>query len=118
MKVLVKSDVYNICNRIKKFDNSYHLVFDNVSNKYEVYTSKLSSSVELISGRVLSFVCTIPFNQLDTRVIQYLYETSIDNWQNFIAKLDEENKQIEKQNELKLKTQSMEICENKLRQLT
>lgn len=118
MKVLVKSDVYDICNRIKKFDSSYYIVFNDATNKYEIYSSNLTKDVELISGRVLSYVCVLPFHQLDARVIQYLYDTSIENWESLIAEMDKSNKQLERNNELKLKQESLLIAENKLRQLT
>ena len=116
MKILVKSDVYNICNRIKKFDSSYYLVFNTVSNKYEIYSTRLTQSVELVSGRVLSYVCSLPYGELDERTIKYLYDTSIENWENIINKIDKDNKNLEYQNELKLKNESLLIAENTLRQ--
>ncbi len=118
MKILVKSDVFNICNRIKKFDASYYIVFDNALNKYQIYSSKLTQVVELISGRVLSYVSTIPYAELDVRTLQYLYDTSIENLDKLIDRLDADNQMLEQTNQLKLKQQSLMIAENKLRQLT
>ena len=118
MKILVKSDVYNICNRVKKFDTSYYIVFNTVSNMYEIYSSRLYQNVELISGRVLSYVCTLPYTELDERVIKYLYDTSIDRLDDIIAKIDSDNNELEIKQNNKLKNQSLLIAENKLRQLT
>ncbi|MBQ8522777.1 MAG: hypothetical protein IJ458_03855 [Clostridia bacterium] len=118
MKILVKSDVFDICNRIKKFDSNYCIVFNNVSNKYEVYSAKLTDSVDLISGRVLSYICTLPYDCLDARSIKYLYDTSVENIDDIITQIDKQNKELERQNELKLKQQSLIIAEHKLRQLT
>lgn len=118
MKILVKSDVYNICNRIKKFDSSYRIVFNTMSNNYEVYSTNLTSSVELVGGVVLSYVCVLPYKQLDERVIKYLYDTSVNNFEKILADIDKQNEQLEYSNELKLKHNTLNIMENKLRQLT
>ena len=118
MKILVKSDTYNICNRIKKFDSSYRLVFDTVSNMYEVYSTKLNLSVELIGGVLLSYVLRIPYQQLDERVIKHLYDTSTDNIENIIKEIENTNQQLECESDAKLKYESLVLAENRLRQLT
>lgn len=118
MKILIRGDVYNICNRIKNFDASYRVVYDTGLNKYKIYSIKLSGVSEIIGGVELSYVCTIPYEELDERTIKYLYNTSIENIDSFIKSLDDENNKLERQNELKLKQQSMQIAETKLRQLT
>ena len=118
MKILVKSDVYNICNRIKKFDSTYYLVFNTIGNKYEVYSTRLTQAVEVIGGVVLSYVCSLPYKELDERSIKYLYSTSIENIDNLIDMIDKENQQLEHQNETKSRKESLLIMENQLRQLT
>ena len=118
MKILVKSDVYNICNRIKKFDCSYKVVFNTFNNQYEIYSTKLGQSIEVISGVVLSYVCTLPYKQLDYRTIKYLHDTSVENIQNLIDKIDKSNHQLERENQTKIINQSVEFVENRLRQLT
>ena len=118
MKIIVKSDIYNICNRIKKFDVSYRVVYDIVADMYQIYSTRLSKSVELISGTPLSYVCTLPYDSLDVRAIQHLYNTRVENIEDIINKIDEDNKRIEYENQLRLKNQSLNIAENTLRQLT
>ena len=118
MKILVKSDVYDICNRIKKFDATYRLVFNTLSNAYEVYSTALSQSVEIISGVILSYVCTLPYNQLDERAIRYLYDTSVDNLEDIIKQIDKHNQVLEQQNDLQVVTNTALTFENRLRQLT
>ncbi|MFQ6724494.1 MAG: hypothetical protein ACLRFE_04115 [Clostridia bacterium] len=118
MKILVKSDVFDICNRIKKFDSTYRLIYNTVNNKYEVYSTKLTQSIELVSGLVLSYVCSLPFKELDARVIKYLYDTSIDNIDNILKQIDNQNNELERSAEQELKMQSLQIAENKLRQST
>ena len=41
MKILIKSDVFNICNRVKSFDSSYRVVYDLSTNKYQIYSKIL-----------------------------------------------------------------------------
>lgn len=118
MKILVKSDTYNICNRIKKFDSTYKLVFDTISNVYEIYSTKLHLDVELIGGVPLSYVLRLPYQQLDERVVKYLYDTSTDNIENIIKDIEKNNQQIEYECDAKLKYESLMLAENKLRQLT
>ena len=118
MKILVKSDVYNINKRIKKFDSSYRLVYNTASKRYEIYSNRLGFAVELVGGVPLSYVCEIPYAELDMRVIQHLYDTSVENIESIIKKIDDENLRLERQSESKVIQQSLEIAENKLRQLT
>lgn len=118
MKTLVKSDTYNICKRIKNFDASYCLVWDNVLNMFQVYSTRLAGAVQYIQGKALSYVCGLPYNQLDVRAIKYLYSTTIENIDSIINQIDNQNKQLEQINNTKLTNQSLSIAENKLRQLT
>lgn len=118
MKILVKSDIYNICNRIKKFDSTYRLVFDTISKVYEIYSTKLHLGIELIGGVPLSYVLKIPYQQLDARTIKYLYDTSMDNIESIIDDIENSNQKIERENEQRLKYESIMLAENRLRQLT
>lgn len=118
MKILVKSDTFDMCNRVKRFDSSYRIVFDNVSNVYEIYSTKLHLDVELIGGVPLSYVLRLPYQQLDERIIKYLYDTSVDNIKNIIKDIEDNNKQIEYEADKKLKYESLILAENRLRQLT
>ena len=118
MKILVKSDTYNICNRVKNFDQSYRVVYNTVPNRYEIYSSHLQADVELVSGVPLSYVCSIPYNELDNRTIKHLYCTKVENIQDIVDEIDKQNKKVENEYHQKLKEQSLLIAENRLRQLT
>lgn len=118
MKILVKSDVYNICNRIKKFDQTYCLVFDTDCKRYQIYSSCCGETVELIGGIALSYVCGLPYSELDERVVSYLYYTCIENIDSIISQIDTQNKNLEHKNEQELLNQSIDAFENKMRQLT
>lgn len=118
MKILIKSDVYNICKRIQNFDKSYRLIYDTNTKQYKIYSIKSHQIFELIDGIKLSYVCTLPYNELDERSIKHLYNTSIDNINEIVNQMDKYNQKLEHEKQLKLKNQSLEVAENKLRQLT
>lgn len=118
MKILIKNDLYNICNRVKKFDASYRVVYDNVLRSYEIYSTNLNRPIELIGWTPLSYVCTLPYDELDIRTIQYLYDTSIENVEDILNMIDKNNKDIERCANQKIKHQSLTLAENKLRQLS
>lgn len=118
MKVVLNSDVYNICKRVKKFDSSYYVVYDLKTEKYLIYTDVLVNNFEVIGNRKLSYVCTIPYAQLDIRTIKHLYATQVENLQEIIKQIDEQNLMLEKINHDKIKNQALGVAENKLRQLT
>ena len=79
MKILIDKDIYNICSRIKKFDKNYILIYDTDISKYKVYSSQINGVSETICNKKLSYVCTLPFDELDMRTIKYLYDTRIEN---------------------------------------
>ena len=118
MKVLINNDVFEISNRVKKFDSSYRVVYDNEKDKYQIYSTVLNGAIEIIGGIQLTYVCTLPYRELDKRSIDYLYATSINNIDDFIKQLDIDNKNLEHREQLKLKEEALVVAENKLRQLT
>ena len=118
MKILIKNDMYNMCNRIKKFDRNYKIVYDTDLSNYQIYSIAKGSLAECINGVELSYICTIPFAELDIRVIKYLYDTQVDNIENILKRIDEQNCILENENQLKLQHQASRLAEDKLRQLT
>ena len=118
MKILIKSDVYNICNRVKDFDVSYKVVYDTKLNKYQIYSTRLTGVNEMVEGVRLDYICTLPYGELDARAIKYLYDTRVENIEELINKIDINNQRLERDSELKACQQSSIIAENTLRQLT
>lgn len=118
MKILVKTDVFDICKRIKNFNSTYCVVYDLTTKKYSIYSTKLGSSVELISGRILSYICSLPYNELDERALKYLHDTKVENIEEIISNIEKENQTLEQINNKKVAEISIALAENKLRQLT
>lgn len=118
MKILIKNDMYNIASRIKKFDRSYYLVFDTNKNVYQIYSSNITNSFEVISSIKLNYVLTLPYNQLDKRAINYLYDTQVCNVEDIINQIDAGNKAIENMQNQKTINNAINTVENQLRKLT
>lgn len=118
MKYLITSDTYNISSRIKHLDKHYYIVYDVPANKYMVYCDDQGVNAENIGGKKLYYVMTIPFTQLDFRIIKYLHSTRVDNLKNIIDEIDKANQKLEYDNCLKIKDEALEVAQNKLRQLT
>ena len=118
MKILINSDIYNVCKRIKIFDKKYFLVYDSEVNKYQIYSSENFGNVININGQTFSYVCTLPFDEIDARAINYLHHTSSENIENLIDEIEKQNNQLEYENNVKITNQSLSIAEQTLRQLT
>lgn len=118
MKILIKSDIYNICNRIKVFDKTYRLVYNCDINKYQIYSTNLGRVVEKVGSICMSYVSTLPYEELDERSIRYLRNTMIDNINEYINEIDRHNQKLEYENGIKVKNQSLQFAEERLRQLT
>ncbi len=83
MRLKIKSGVFNIVNRLKKIDETYYLVFNTETNKYEVHSNKQKNSF------CFSYV------SCDERLIRYAKKTSVKNLTNLLEEIALNNEQIE-----------------------
>lgn len=86
MKVQITHDVYDISNRIKKIDRNYYIVYETSKNKFEVHNSQQIGS---------SYCLTIPYDQLDERVLLTVRSTSSTNIEEILNKVENDNKTLE-----------------------
>lgn len=83
MKIKLTRDVYNIANRLKKIDKYYYVVYDTISNKFEVHNSSQ------IGG---SYCLTLPYKVLDERTLEFVYKTQVKNIDRILNEIENENK--------------------------
>lgn len=83
MKIVINSDVYNISKRIKDIENDYYIVFNTSKNSYEVHCSNQLDT---------SYCLTVPFKNLDTRTLDYVYQTKSENIDKILNQIESENK--------------------------
>ena len=106
MKIKIEHDVYNIANRIKDIDKDYYLVFNTSKNKFEVHNSGQLDS---------SFCLTIPYDFLDERTLNLVYETRVENIERILNKIENDNKLKESADKTCTLNQFDEILEDNLK---
>ncbi len=82
----IKNDVFNIANRLKEINKNYIVYFNTEIRKYELYHEK--------HGYVLTF----PYDELDSRSIEYTLSTRADriDVKKYIEDIDHYNENLEK----------------------
>ena len=105
MKIKIENDVFEITERIKEIDEGYYIVFDTKKQAYELHNLEQPNS----------YCLTVPYADLDTRLIDLLLYTNIRNIDNIIEDIDNNNSIIEDNvlNNVKEQTNYMvkEICD-------
>lgn len=96
MKIKIENDVFEITQRIKKIDEGYFIVFDTLKQRFELHNSE----------QVNTYCLTVPYDNLDDRLIDLVMYSKIDNIDNIINEIDINNKVIEGKSINKLKDQT------------
>lgn len=96
MRIKIESDVFDICNRIKQIDEGYFVMYNLSSKKFEIHNKNVKNT----------YCLTIPYKNLDVRVIDLIHKTSIKNYDSIVKVLETENDKIEIKNFEKEKEKS------------
>lgn len=80
---LITDDLYGISKRIKDIESGYFIVRNRKSGKYEVHS--------LFNNGTNTYCFTVPYDELDSRTLDYCLETSIAIHGDEIYKRIEEN---------------------------
>ena len=86
MKIIIKSDVYNISKRILDIDRSYFIVYNTSKDCYEVHSSQQLDT---------TYCLTVPYKHLDVRTLDCVYQTKSENIEKILNQIDVENKILE-----------------------
>jgi len=86
MKIRIESDVFDIVNRIKEIDDGYYIVLNLKNGKYELHNSNQFD---------MSYCLTIPYNEIDAKIIDLILSTLISNIDNIIEDIDMNNQEID-----------------------
>lgn len=98
MLVKVENDNYFIAQRLKEIDNSYYLIFNTITNKYEVHS---------YSQSWCSYCLSSEDEGLDERLIIKARKTRKENLDELLKEIDKAN-EILKEQELKRQKQKVE----------
>ena len=101
--ISVKNDAFNICERIKRINPYYFVVYNTDKKQYEVHNSKQFSNT----------LCITCDNGLNYSVISKLWKTKIENIDKIIQEIDENNEKIEKD----AKNEVLDVANVKVREM-
>lgn len=115
MKVIIEDDVFDILKRVREIDEGYFILFDTSNCKYELHNI----------NQPTTYCLTIPFDNIDSRLIDLVLYTNISNIDNIINDIDTNNNKIEFDNKNNLKNQTdymvreiYNFCNNSSKELT
>lgn len=63
-RIAVTGDVFSICDRLKEIDKDYFVMFNRLTQRFEVH----------VKGGESTLGCELPFDELDARTIAYVRE--------------------------------------------
>ena len=87
---IVETNVFDIPQRLKQIDDGYFVVYNRQQHKYEIHNSKQLDS---------TYCLTVPFDELDSRTIDLVHKTKIENAKAIIAGMIAHNAKIKKDRE-------------------
>lgn len=86
-KILIRSNTYDVPERLKCIDKGYFVVFNLSKNKYEVHNEDNIGS---------SYCFTVPYDELDSRTVELCKRTNVSLHGDEIFKMiDRENARLE-----------------------
>lgn len=102
-KIEIKSDVFNICKRVKKIDKGYFILFNLDKGFYELHNCNQKGN---------SYCLTL-YGNLDNRLINKIFESDIKNAKDIFEKIEKENKKMDQKEENKRR----DVNEYKLKEI-
>lgn len=98
MKIkIIKNDLFNISDRLKKIDKNYFVVFNLTHKRYEVHSKAQK-------GSSLCFVVDKPY--LTCEVLTKAHNTSVRNSKKLLSEIINNNKKLQEKSEEYLKEKS------------
>lgn len=84
--IKINSDVFNIVTRIKSLNKNYFVLFNKITNTFELHTKERPNN---------SFELTLPRGNLDVRTISFIQKQLNRNVLQVIKEVEEHNKNLE-----------------------
>lgn len=101
--IYVESDVHDITKRLKEIDKGYFIMFNPKTQKFEVHHSEQEGG---------TYCLTLPFDELDSRAIDYVKKHRIENLKKIIAEMEEHNRRIEIEQAKKFQDTASELAKD------
>jgi hypothetical protein len=84
--IYVENDVMGITKRIKEIDPGYFVMFNPRTQRYEVHHSEQPGGTLCVE---------IPYNELDSRAVDYVQRTRVENAKKIMAEMETRNAKLE-----------------------
>lgn len=85
MKIKILTDNYFISNRLKEIDESYYVLYNSNSKKYELHSSAQFDN---------SYCLTFPYSALDKRAIDFALKSRVQNKKKIFEEIEKENEKF------------------------
>lgn len=89
MLIEIKNDVYFILSRLKEIDENYQIFYNTRRKVFEVHNKAQIGD---------SYCLTVPYGVLDSRLIELVRKTRVENSKKLFEEIDKQNEQIENKN--------------------
>ena len=106
MLININTDNLFIAKRLKQIDSNYFIVFNTKSQKYEVHHKGQTDN---------TFCLSLPFCELDSRTLELVQKTRIENINKLIEEIDKENQRKETQKNKEILSLAKEILKWQLK---
>lgn len=98
----INSDIFNISKRVQKIYKNTQIYYDFNTKKYFLCEKE-------------NIIFTLPFNQLDNRVLNFLRERKAKTNQEILDEIEKYNQKIFQENKEKIKQSAIDCAEKNLR---
>lgn len=93
IKIKIKNDVFNISKRVKQIDKGYFILYNLTKKFFELHNK----------NQLGNTFCLTFYGNLDSRLIDKIFESDIRNAENIFEKIEKENEKINREVENKRK---------------
>ena len=98
----IKSNVYHIPERLKEIDPSLFVVWNNKNKRIELHSTENKGN---------TFYMALPFNELDSRTIDYVHHNMRIREQGLLKHIDAHNRTLEEKAERERKEWIKDVAE-------
>lgn len=103
MLIEIKNDVYFILSRLREIDEDYQIFYNTRRKVFEVHNKAQIGD---------SYSLTVPYGVLDSRLIELVRKTRVENSKKLFEEIDKQNEQIENKNKKEIVKYAVNIFKN------
>lgn len=100
MLIEIKNDVYFVLSRLQKIDKNYQIFYNTKRKVFEVHNKAQIGD---------SYSLTVPYRVLDSRVVELVRKTRVENSKKIFAEIDAQNEKIDLKNQKEIYKQTEKI---------